>query len=71
VPFLALTTTGQPLRFSGAQSAWVELQTEQTQQLTQALGVAEWRELVGYRHMLLYVNAERGVVLFLQAKNSG
>jgi hypothetical protein len=55
--------SGRPARFLAARSGWGRLQAEQARQLAAALGMADLREFILARHVLLYAHSEREVVL--------
>ena len=56
-------TSGRPARFLDAKTGWGRFQTQQAVQLAQALGLPELREVVLWRHVLLYAHNDRVVVL--------
>lgn len=55
--------SGRPARFLDATTGWGRFQARQAQQLAQALGMPELRELVLARHVLLYAHSDRDVLL--------
>ena len=56
-------TSGRPASFLAAKTGWGQFQVQQALQLGQALGLAEFRELVLARHVLLYAHSDREVLL--------
>lgn len=56
-------SSGRPARFLAARSGWGRFQAEQATQLATALGMADLREFILARHILLYAHSEREVVL--------
>jgi hypothetical protein len=56
-------TSGRPARFLDAKTGWGQFQAQQAVQLARSLGMPELRELVLARHVVLYAQSERDVVL--------
>jgi hypothetical protein len=55
--------SGRPARFLAARSGWGRFQAEQALKLVAALGLAELREFVLERHVMLYAHSDTVVIL--------
>lgn len=56
-------TSGRPARFLDATTGWGQFQAQQAVQFARAIGMPDLRELVLARHVVLYAQSERDVLL--------